>query len=190
MSVDPSFYSNTSEGINDSTENVEYSVIYIPDQFTGSNSKHATNEEKALWPQYKLTKKQLSHSKLLLSMTEDIDTSELYILQSSMKFHSLNSIIEYLRHHDGKPITIPEYPLKSKELKDHWTDPWDCDFVQYVYESGTECQYLYDLIMAANYINCDPLVHLVGSKIASIIKSTKLEEFDMILGQDSYSNKE
>lgn len=93
---------------------------------------------------------------------------------------SLALVIEYMNHHKGtEPPIIPK-PLRSKEMKQVCSDPWDA---QYIDKIGDVRQDLYDLILAANYLDIKSLLHLGCAKVASLIKGQPLEKIKEILTQ-------
>ena len=52
-------------------------------------------------------------------------------------------------------------------------DSWDADFIDKI---GKDRQNLYDLILAANYMDIKGLLHLGCAKVASLIKGQPLEK--------------
>ena len=84
-----------------------------------------------------------------------------------------------MKHHKGAEAEIVEKPLRSKVMKDVCKDPFDAEFVNRVHDSGL--QNLYDLILAANYMDVKPLLHLGCAKVASLIKGEPLEKIKDIL---------
>jgi len=85
---------------------------------------------------------------------------------------------KYAEHHNGKELEIIEKPLRSKNMKDVAKDPWDAEFIDNI---GKDKQLLYDVILAANYIDCKTLLHLGCAKVASMIKGQPLEKIKEIL---------
>ena len=63
-----------------------------------------------------------------------------------------------MNHHKGtEPPIIPK-PLRSKEMKQVCSDQWDAEFIDTI---GKDRQTLYDLILAANYMDVSKsLLHL------------------------------
>lgn len=98
----------------------------------------------------------------------------------------LELIIQYMCHHDGTEPPIVEKPLRSKLMKDVCKDTWDANFID---EIGNNRQQLYDLILAANYMDVKSLLHLGCAKVASLIKGQPLEKIKDILAVDQSANK-
>jgi len=69
---------------------------------------------------------------------------------------------------------------RSKEMKQVCSDPWDA---QYIDKIGDTRQDLYDLILAANYMDIKGLLHLGCAKVASLIKGQPLEKIKDILSK-------
>jgi len=73
---------------------------------------------------------------------------------------------------------IIEKPLRSKVMKEVVKDEWDAIFIDKI---GDNRQQLYDLILAANYMDVKSLLHLGCAKVASLIKGQPLEKIKEIL---------
>jgi hypothetical protein len=79
----------------------------------------------------------------------------------------LEAVVTYMAHHKGREPALVEKPLRSKIMAEV-CDPWDAQFVDEIPKVGL--QKLYDLIMAANYMSINSLLHLGCAKVASLIK--------------------
>lgn len=90
----------------------------------------------------------------------------------------LELIVAYLAHHKGVEPKAIEKPLRGKEMKQVVEDKWDADFIDQV---GETRQTLYDLILAANYMDIRGLLHLGCAKVASLIKGQPLDKIKDIL---------
>jgi S-phase kinase-associated protein 1 len=90
----------------------------------------------------------------------------------------LEKVVEYINHHKGTEPPIIEKPLRSKVLKDVCQDKWDAEYIDKI---GENRQNLYDLILAANYMDIKSLLHLGCAKVASLIKGQPLEKIKEIL---------
>jgi len=103
----------------------------------------------------------------------------------------LDLIVTYLKHHDGKiPDTIAK-PIRSTEMKKIVGDPWDAQFINGKFEDPAEkskCpkdkKEIFQVILAANYMDIKSLLHLGCAKIATMIKGKSPEEIKKILGDD------
>jgi len=90
----------------------------------------------------------------------------------------LQLVANYMNHHKGVEPSIIEKPLRSKVMKDVCKDNWDAEYIDRI---GDNRQQLYDLILAANYMDIKSLLHLGCAKVASLIKGQPLEKIKDIL---------
>jgi len=97
----------------------------------------------------------------------------------------LQSVVEYMVHHKGIEPQLVEKPLRSKVMKDVCADKWDAEYIDKI---GDNRQQLYDLILAANYMDIKSLLHLGCAKVASLIKGQPLEKIKEILDPKMGSN--
>jgi len=87
-----------------------------------------------------------SHShKRRLFLSTDPTATELPI--PGVRGEILEKVLEYMNHHKGtEPPIIPK-PLRSKEMKQVCSDPWDATYIDKV---GETRQDLYDLILVCH----------------------------------------
>ena len=78
-------------------------------------------------------------------------------------------MIEFCEHHLSDPMTEIEKPLKSQVMADV-VQKWYADFVD------LEQVLLFELILAANYMDIKPLLDLTCATVASMIKGKSPEE--------------
>ena len=90
----------------------------------------------------------------------------------------LELVVNYMKEHKGVEPQISQKPLRSKVMKDVCPHKWDADFIDKI---GETRQQLYDLILAANYMDIKSLLHLGCAKVASLIKGQPLEKIKEIL---------
>ena len=93
----------------------------------------------------------------LIKTSVDTDTTATEIPLPGVKSDALEVIINYMNHHLGTEPPIVEKPLRSKIMKDVCKDSWDATFIDTI---GENRQQLYDLILAANYLDIKSLLHL------------------------------
>jgi hypothetical protein len=118
-----------------------------------------------------ITKKQAFNCKLFRTAIEN-DSNATDILVSEIKQSILMFIVEFLIHYDGKEIPMPEKPARSEHMKDNTTE-WNANFIDRIAINKAD---LYALISAANFIDCEGLLHLACCKVASMIKNIPLAE--------------
>jgi hypothetical protein len=90
----------------------------------------------------------------------------------------LVQVLVYMNHHKGVEPPIIEKPLRSKVMKDVCKDPFDADLIDRI---GENRQALYDLILAANYMDIKSLLHLGCAKVGSLIKGVRRVFVHLIL---------
>mmetsp|Transcript_13578 Transcript_13578/g.26190 ORF Transcript_13578/g.26190 Transcript_13578/m.26190 type:complete len:173 (+) Transcript_13578:125-643(+) len=81
----------------------------------------------------------------------------------------LDKVIEFCKHHVKEPMQEIEKPLKSPNMNEVVSE-WDARFVDIDQET------LFELILAANYLDIKPLLDLTCAKVASMIKNKSPEE--------------
>merc|ERR1719223_1514149 len=114
----------------------------------------------------------------LIKATLDADESAAEVPIPGVDGAILTKVVDYMNHHSGTEPAIIEKPLRSKVMKDVCKDPWDAKFID---DIGEQRQQLYDLILAANYMDIKSLLHLGCAKVASLIKGQPLEKIKDIL---------
>ncbi|GKY92863.1 hypothetical protein MPSEU_000255500 [Mayamaea pseudoterrestris] len=87
----------------------------------------------------------------------------------NVKSQVLQKVIEFCEHHLSDPMNEIEKPLKSKSMADV-VQKWYADFVD------LEQVLLFELILAANYMDIKPLLDLTCATVASMIKGKTPEE--------------
>jgi hypothetical protein len=74
-----------------------------------------------------------------------------------------------MAHHKGKEPGVIAKPLTSAVMSEVCEDAFDAALVD-----GLCNQDLYDLILAANFMDCSALLHLGAAKVASMVKVAHL----------------
>lgn len=106
-------------------------------------------------------------SKLIANTLEDSsETEEIPIEQVTGTI--LAKVIDYLKHIAEQPPTKIEKPLKG-EFNECVND-WECSFCD------LENEQLFDVMMAANFMEVKPLLNLMCAKVASKIKGKNPDE--------------
>lgn len=101
-----------------------------------------------------------------------IEDGEVEVKVESVKLPILTKVVEYLNYHVDKKAVDIEKPLKSANLSELTPalDPWDVNFV------SCEQDVLFEIILAANFMDIRPLLDLACAKVASMIKGKTPEE--------------
>ena len=130
-----------------------------------------------------ISAKAAQRSQLVKGIIEDYpDDAEVPL--NNVKRGILKKIKEYLEHYqDSDPKEI-ERPLASQNYQD-CVEAWDFEFI------NIELDTIFEIILAANYMDIKPLLELASSKIASIIKGKTPEEIRKIFNiQNDFTPEE
>jgi len=125
---------------------------------------------------FEVSRKYANISKLVENALEG-DQSATDIPVLGVNDDILQLIVNYMNEHKGTEEKIIEKPLRSKIMSEVTTQA-DATFIDTI---GEKRQQLYDLILAANYMNIVGLLHLGCAKVASLIKGQPLEKIKEIL---------
>ncbi len=87
----------------------------------------------------------------------------------NVKSNVLEKVIEFCNHHATNPMPEIEKPIKSRIMNEVVSE-WDAQFC------NVEQELLFELILAANYMDIKSLLDLTCAKVASMIKGKKAEE--------------
>ena len=127
--------------------------------------------------EFKVSKKQAFVSTLVkTTLVNDERATEVPL--SGVTGKVLELIVQYMTEHKGVEPPIIEKPLRSKVMKDVCSYKWDADYIDKIADIRQD---LYDLILAANYMDVKSLLHLGCAKVASLIKGQPLEKIKDIL---------
>jgi len=117
---------------------------------------------------FDVTKKVAVQSELVKTMSEG-DKEENEIPLPNVKSSVLKKVVEYMKYHVDNPAREIEKPLKSANMSEV-VSQWDADFVD------VDQEVLFELILAANYMDVKPLLDLCCAKVASMIKGKTPEQ--------------
>merc|ERR1712053_2997 len=71
----------------------------------------------------------------------------------------MRQVLKYLGHHKGKePAPIPK-PIRSTDMRQNVEDEWDATFI-----NALSKKEVFQLILAANYLDIQSLLHLGSAK--------------------------
>ena len=90
-----------------------------------------------------------------------------------MKSAILKKIIEYCRHAKDSPPTEIEKPLKSANMQDVVADKWYAAFIE------VDQEILFELILAANYLDIKSLLELGCASVAAMMKGMWEKVYDI-----------
>jgi len=107
-------------------------------------------------------------SELVKTMAEG-DKEEREIPLPNVKAAVLQKVTTYMKYHVDNPAKEIEKPLKSANMQEVVAS-WDADFVD------VDQELLFELILAANYMDIKSLLDLTCAKVASMIKGKTPEQ--------------
>jgi len=107
-------------------------------------------------------------SNVIKAMIDDSGTDDVVPLPN-VKTSTLEKVIEYCKYHRENPAPELPKPLKSANLSEV-VSKWDLDFISIDQDA------IFDLIMAANYLDIKSLLDLTCATIASMIKGKTPEQ--------------
>ena len=107
-------------------------------------------------------------SVLVKSMIDDSGTDE-DIPLPNVKKATLEKVVTFCEHHKEEPLQDIEKPLKTNNIRDV-VSPWYGDFVDVKIEE------LYEIILAANYLDIKPLLEVTCAAVAAMMKGKSIEE--------------
>lgn len=160
----------------DKKEKRDEEVGGLDDDASSSSSIKLVSKDKKV---FVVSRKNAIISNLVkTTLEQDASASEVPI--PGVTGEILEKLVTYMNHHAGtEPPIIPK-PLRSKEMKQVCSDAWDAEYIDKI---GDVRQDLYDLILAANYMDVKSLLHLGCAKVASLIKGQPLEKIKEILSK-------
>jgi len=116
---------------------------------------------------FEVSKKVAVQSELVKTMAEG-DKEENEIPLPNVKASVLRKVVEYMRYHVDIPAREIEKPLKSANMMEV-VSQWDAEFVD------VDQEVLFELILAANYMDVKALLDLCCAKVASMMKGKTAE---------------
>jgi len=117
---------------------------------------------------FTVPKKVALMSELVKTMAEG-DKEEKEIPLPNVKGAVLSKVVAWMKYHVDNPMKEIEKPLKSANMNEV-VSQWDADFVD------VDQEMLFELILAANYMDIKPLLDLTCAKVASMIKGKTPEQ--------------
>ncbi|KAI8329941.1 E3 ubiquitin ligase complex SCF subunit sconC [Chlamydoabsidia padenii] len=106
---------------------------------------------------------------LIKNMLEDVGEIESAIPLPNVSAKVLRKVIEWCDHHSADPITTDETERRNTDI-----DEWDQKYMEVDQET------LFDIILAANYLDIKPLLDVGCKTVANMIKGKTAEEIRKI----------
>ena len=107
--------------------------------------------------------------------SEGSGSSAGWSLETPLTTKQLRACLDFMAHHAFKRLPEIERPLKSVELRD-LVPEWDAAFV-----GDMELEDLYQLILAADFLDIKQLLDLACSKVATFLKGKTTAELRKVL---------
>ncbi|TMW67378.1 hypothetical protein Poli38472_012494 [Pythium oligandrum] len=116
-------------------------------------------------------------SQLVKTLTSEEDGDDVAdVPLPNVKAAVLAKVVEFCQHHHNEPMKEIEKPLRTNDIRDA-VSKWDADFVE-----ALEQEMLFELILAANYMDIKSLLDLTCAKVATLIKGKTPEEIRATFG--------
>ena len=116
--------------------------------------------------EFELSSKAAERSNLLKGMIADFKENTFDL--NNIDGKTLEKVKDYLVHYIDKNPSKIEKPLKSNKFEE-CAEKWDVDFL------GDDDDTILSLLLAANYLDIEPLLDLTSAKIACSLKGTTTE---------------
>lgn len=116
---------------------------------------------------FKVEKEIIEKSVLIKNMIEDIDDSNSPIPLPNVKSKILEKVIEWCKYHKDK---FKEYENEDGYFRNTEIDEWNQKYMEVDQET------LFDIILAANYLDIKPLLDIGCKTVANMIKGKSAEE--------------
>ncbi|KIK50301.1 hypothetical protein GYMLUDRAFT_78536 [Collybiopsis luxurians FD-317 M1] len=110
----------------------------------------------------------LERSVLLKNMLEDVQDSSNSIPLPNVASAVLEKVLHFCEHHRGDPLPVPEED--ETRMRKIVIEDWDYDFI------SANCDIVFEIIMAANYLDIKDLLDLGCKYVASLIKGKSTEQ--------------
>lgn len=117
--------------------------------------------------EFKIEKDVAEKSMLIKNMLEDVDDSDSFIPLPNVDGKTLDKIVEWCRHHKDE---FKEYENDDEKYRNADIDEWNKKYMEVDQET------LFNIILAANYLDIKPLLNIGCKTVANIIKGKSVEE--------------
>lgn len=164
------------------THNYETKLTSLDETTIEADVIHITAGEQTI----KVPTKGALLSKFIATLLGECGTNRITL--THVKPYLLESICQYMTHHAENPVSVITPPLKSNKMSDSCS-AFDANFIDEI-DAHNERTKLYDLVMAAVYLDMEPLTRLGLAKIASLIKGKPLDQFKDILTAKTMDTRE
>merc|ERR1719471_86240 len=98
---------------------------------------------------------------------------------------TMERVIEYLKHHNGEEAQALPCPVRSIHMAQIVSDKWDATWID-----AMDKKSIFEVILAANYMDIKSLLHLGCAKIATLIKQLDQKEINRIIEEEEKYRRE
>ncbi|KAH8702587.1 SconCp [Talaromyces proteolyticus] len=109
-------------------------------------------------------------SMLIKHLLDDLGKTEEAVPIPNVNESVLNKVIEWCVHHKNDPPSTDENESENNRRKTTDIDEWDQKFMQ------VDQEMLFEIILAANYLDIKPLLDVGCKTVANMIKGKSPEE--------------
>ena len=109
-------------------------------------------------------------SNFVASMLEYSEEVEVRVPLPNVSGKILEQVVQFLQYNKKNPLNEIGKPLKSSIMSENVNDPWFATF------TDKDQSIIFELILAANYLDIQPLLDLCCAKVASLIKGKTPEQ--------------
>ncbi|KAI9261413.1 E3 ubiquitin ligase complex SCF subunit sconC [Phascolomyces articulosus] len=114
---------------------------------------------------FTVDKEVAERSVLIKNMLEDVGDSDAPIPLPNVTAKVLRKVIEWCDHHRNDPVTQDDQERRNTDIEE-----WDQKYMEVDQET------LFDIILAANYLDIKPLLDVGCKTVANMIKGKSAEE--------------
>merc|ERR1719309_77245 len=133
---------------------------------------------------FEISKKSAELSKFVTTILEG-DSEATVIEIRQVPAETLKHVVDYLQHHKGKsPDPLP-CPVRSIHMAQIVSDKWDATWID-----AFDKKVIFEIILAANYMDIKSLLHLGCAKIATLIKQLDQKEINRIIEEEEKYRRE
>lgn len=120
--------------------------------------------------EFKVSSTVAKMSETVKNLLDDIQETDTPIPLPNVSGKILEKVVEYCNYHNEHPLVKTETEEKSDEKRTDDIIPWDLEFCK------VDQSTLFELILAANYLDIKDLLDLTCKTVANMIKGKTPEE--------------
>ena len=120
-----------------------------------------------------IDEKSAKRTTFITEYNKDFPNSEIKL--ENIDGDTLKKEKEYLEHYKEENPKLIKKPLPKKDFEE-CVDKWDYNYI------NIDTEKIFNVMLAANFLNIESLVDLTCAKISSLIRGKKPEEIRRVLG--------